>query len=494
MFRAKHESMKSLFRATAILGSSSLVTITVGLVSSKVWALLLGPGGLGLMGLLQGLVGLSGLVAGLGIGVGVVRLGANALARDSLGEMAALRKAAWILFAATGGCSLLVLIAFRAVVSQYMLGTPAYAGSVVLVGLSLVFSLAAGMLLSLLNAYHRVSALAWVTIINSIGSAAISILLVWLWGERGIALALIGGAVVNWLAAWMYVRRELPPASVRPRQRDVLRAARALLRFGLPYTGSMIVGSGVQFLLPVLILHFLNKESVGFYRAAIAVSVGYIGFLLTAMGQDYYPRAAAISHQPAALVRLVNEQHRFIMLLGVPMIMTALALSSYLVPLVYSPQFSPAVPVLEWQLIGTLFKFSSWTMSYVILARCGSTTYFCTELVAGLVTVSATWLGLQWLGLMGVGVGFFITYVIYYLVVWILLRREIEFRWTRENTSLLLVSVLAALIIRSMPAVGLAVLHLPVALLFAALAMLGSSCVIWRELGGIRSIRARLSA
>src|SRR5205085_11145318 len=106
------------------------------------------------------------------------------------------------------------------------------------------------------------------------------------------------------------------------------------LHFGVPFTGSMLVGAGVQMLMPVLVLHALSRADVGFYRAAAAVAVNYLSFLLTAMGQDFYPRVSAASDRPAALTQLVNEQQRLVLLLAGPIIVGMLALVPYLVPLI----------------------------------------------------------------------------------------------------------------------------------------------------------------
>jgi hypothetical protein len=54
------------------------VTIVVGLVATKALATVLGPDGIGLIGLLQSLVGMVSLVASMGIGAALVREGAVA--------------------------------------------------------------------------------------------------------------------------------------------------------------------------------------------------------------------------------------------------------------------------------------------------------------------------------------------------------------------------------------------------------------------------------
>ena len=132
--------MKSILRATAVLGSSSVVSLLVGLASAKAWAVLLGPSGLGLMGLLQSLVGLAALVAGMGIGTGLVRAGANALAQEDQARVAALRQAAWFLLGALGGLAALILTVFRVPISEWLLGGREHADSVVLIAVAVLFT------------------------------------------------------------------------------------------------------------------------------------------------------------------------------------------------------------------------------------------------------------------------------------------------------------------------------------------------------------------
>ncbi|HZS07217.1 MAG TPA: oligosaccharide flippase family protein [Blastocatellia bacterium] len=482
--------MKAILRATAILSTSSIVTILTTLVATKVYAVLLGPGGLGFLGLLQSLVSLSSLIAGMGIGAGLVRRGANALGREDQTEVTHLRQAAWFLFWLLGCLAVTALVVFRAPVSRWMLGGPEHAGSVVLMGLALVFSLASGIQTSILNAYHRVGALARLGIFNSICGTGLSLTLVWFWREQAVPVTVIASTGVGWIVSRYFLRRETGQGPRLLISREVLGTASSLLRFGAPYTASMLVGTGVQLALPILVLHRLGKESVGFYQAAAMVSIGYLSFLLTAMAQDYYPRLSAAGDQADTLVHLVNQQQRFVMAVGVPIILGVLALARYIVPLVYSPQFYPAVELLEWQLTGDLLKLLNWTLGFVILARSGSSMFFLIELTGGATTILASWWGMNWFGLTGLGVGFLATSVAYYLAAWIIARREIGLRWTTDNKRIALASLLAAVVIRALPFIGLESLRTPTALSFALLACLNSMYMAWKDMGGMRDANA----
>ncbi len=485
--------MRSVLRSTIILSSSSFVNILVGLVSAKIWALLLGPSGIGHLGLMQGLLGLVALIAGLGIGAGLVSMGANALAQDDHLQAEALRRGAWLLFWAAGGLAVLALAMFRVPISRWMLGGPEHAMDVLLVGLALVFSLASGIQTSLLNAYHRVAALARVGVFGSILGTGASLVAVLIWREQAVALSVIAGAAINWGVSTYFVRREMSPVPTRPAREEVTRAIRSLLRFGAPYSASQMVGVGVQFILPAVILHSLSTESVGYYRAAISVAGVFLGFLLLAMAHDYYPRVSAVSDKPAQLVDLVNQQHRLIMLLAVPMILIMLAFTPYLVPLIYTPEFAPAVGILDWQLIGDLFKFSSWTMGFIILARRRSLTLFLVELVAGSSILMMSWLGIRWFGLSGLGIGYLATYVVQYAVTFMIVRKDIGLVWTTDNKLMLLATTVAVLVLQMLPSAGLGHLRMPLALSLGLLAGLRSITVIWKELELQSHVRAWLA-
>jgi PST family polysaccharide transporter len=246
----------------------------------------------------------------------------------------------------------------------------------------------------------------------------------------------------------------------------------------------MLVGTGTHFLAPIIVLHLLGTESVGYQRAAGAISVGCLGFLVTAMAQDYYPRVSAAKDHPAALVNLINEQHRLIMIVSVPMVLGTMALVPYLVPLAFSHKFLPAVEILEWQLIGDLFKFSSWTMAYMILARCKSSIFLLTESIAGVANIVTLWLAIRWFGLPGLGISFLASYIIYYAAVWLIVRRQIPLVWTASNKMMLMASVAAALVVRVLSSTGFANLRTPIALLLALLAGTWSLHTAWGELWG----------
>jgi antigen flippase len=476
--------MKSIFKATAILSGSSIISIFIGLASAKMLALILRPEGYGYYGLLQSFVSLVTLAAGMGLATGLVRLGAAAASRNDQMTLASLRKGAWLVLSCVGTLTLILLLVFRSTLSRWALGRQDEGWTIVLMGAAIVLGVACNIRVGTLNAHHYVGTLAEYGVANTLLSALVTVGAVFIWHAKGIVPSVIAGAVVSWVLSGYYLRRAVGPLQARPTRKDVFESASALLRFGTPFMASAMLGTGVQMVLPMVVVHLLNIESVGYYKAASAISYGYLGFLVTAMGLDYYPRISAVAHQPQALIKLINDQHRLLMLIAIPIILGMSALVPILTPIVYSNKFGPTVGILEWQLISDIFKFSSWTMSYAILARCKSWIYLLTELLSGITLLTTTRLAVHWFGLQGLGIAALTTYIIYYFIVWAVIRSQVPLVWTASNKKMLIGGVAAALFVRTLrmlPSSGLARFATPVGLVLALAAGIPSLIVIWKE-------------
>ena len=150
-------------RATGILAVSSAITLLGGIVSSKVLAILTGPDGVGEYGLLLSLLGLSSIVFGLGVGTGMVRGTARAIADSDGVRRVALRDAGMLLAIGGGLLGGLLLVIFRDVVATVFLGGPSYSWAVVLMAPALFLSLASAVELGFINGHHRVRAIAVAT-------------------------------------------------------------------------------------------------------------------------------------------------------------------------------------------------------------------------------------------------------------------------------------------------------------------------------------------
>ena len=424
--------LKSILRAFAVLGASSLVTVLAGLITMKVVAFELGPSGLGLLALLQSLAGVAAIVAGFGIATALVRHGADALSGDDTGDLDGLWSAAWMVFWAFSVPMSVAIFVFRIPIAGFFLGDSGESQAVAWASLALPLVLAGALNTAFINANHRVSLLARQAVYVAVGQTIMAVFIIVMMGRSGVPLIVVSGGAIMWAASRWMLTRHFPDRSRVGLGRGA-KSVRPLLGFGGPYAMSSMFGAGVLFLLPVMVVAMFDEASVGYVRAASAISVTYVGFLLAAMSQDYFPRLSAVSRDHKTVNEMVNQQLNVIYLIAVPFIFLAMALAPVAIPILYSDSFEPSVGVLEWQLVGDVFKFASWALAFTILARGRTWTFFGTEAIAGGLLLVTTFVALSVVGLQGYGLAYAVSYALYLVAVYVLVHKEIGFRFTGAN-------------------------------------------------------------
>ncbi|MBK6812639.1 MAG: hypothetical protein IPG81_27900 [Sandaracinaceae bacterium] len=102
-------SYREILRSSSIIGVSAVVNVLIGLLRTKVAALVLGPAGIGLIGLLSNLMATAATVAAMGSGVvGTRQIAAAAATNDEVLLAVSRRALVWgtlVLAVAGASCS-----------------------------------------------------------------------------------------------------------------------------------------------------------------------------------------------------------------------------------------------------------------------------------------------------------------------------------------------------------------------------------------------------
>ena len=440
-------SYRQILRSSSIIGGASVVNIAIGLVRMKAVAMLLGPAGVGLTGLFTSVVALVSNVAGLGFGTVGTRQIAEAAGKDDPQRIAAARRALFwgtLVLALTGAALVWTL---RALLATHVLHDPALAPQVGWLALAVGLTVAAASQNALLNGLRRIGAIARLQIGSAVISTVLGLLAIWLWGTAGIVAFVIAVPLATFALGHVFVA-QLPKVQAPPSDlRELSAQWRTLARLGAAFMVAGLAGVVGQLLVRILVQRDLGADALGQFQAAWAISMTYLGFVLGAMGTDFYPRLTAVINDPEAANRLVNEQTEVALLLATPVLLAMLALAPWVVRLLYTAEFTDAADVLRWQVLGDFLKVVSWPLGFILLAAGAGRTFMLTEWVGMGSFVLFTWVGLPLIGIAATGVAFLGLYVVYLpLVYWLAVRRT-GFRWSRAVAlQLLLASACAALV------------------------------------------------
>lgn len=424
-----------ILRSTAVIGGSSIVNIGFAIIRNKAMAVLLGPQGVGLMGLYGSIAELAQTLAGMGVQASGVRQIAEA---SGDGEDLRVARTATVLrrisvLLGTIGAVLLAL--FSIPIAQFTFADHGHAFSIALLSVAVFFRLVSAGQMALVQGLRRVGDIARINMLAAFFSTLISIPLVVLFAERGIVPALVAMAVASVATSWWFARKvRLPTPRLSWPQMSV--EAKALLRLGLVFMASGLLTVGAAYAVRIIVLRHDGVEAAGLYQAAWALGGLYAGFILQAMGTDFYPRLTAVARDDDACNRLVNEQAQISILLAGPGLLATLTVAPLVISLFYSPEFRPAVDVLRWICLGMMLRIVAWPMGFIVLAKGAQRMFFWTETAATCVHVGLAWLLVGWLGLVGSGAAFFGLYVWHACIVYVLVRRLSGFRWSPANIRL----------------------------------------------------------
>ena len=440
-------SYRTILRSSSIIGGAQVINIAIGLIKMKAAAVLLGPTGVGLVGLYTNLIQTTATVTSLGMANVGTRQIVTAHAAGGDRAVERIRRA---LFWAILGLALIGAALFWLAsgwVARVVLADPARASQVAWLSLGVALSVATGYQAAMLTGLRRVADLARITVGTGIWGTVLGVGALWMWGGAGLLAMVLIAPAVTLILGHFYVIRLRSATGPDLRLPEMAQDWLDLARLGLPFMLSSVVTLLGHLAARMLVQHELGPEALGQFQAAWTIGMTYLGFVLGAMSTDFYPRLTAAIHDPEKACRLVNEQTEVALLLCAPVLLALLGCAPWVIRLLYSPEFGPAIDILRWQLLGDILKLLSWPLGFVILARGAGKTFLLTESLGMMVLLAAIWIGIPLVGITATGMAFLAMYGLYLPLVWGLGGRMIGFHWSRSVTWQALAIISAAILV-----------------------------------------------
>ncbi len=429
---AEKHTYGQILKSLVLIGGSSVLNIGIGIIRTKAMAVLLGPAGFGLMGIYGSIADLAVSVAGMGVNSSGVRQIAEAAGSGDAKRMArtvtVLRRTAVLLGILGAG----LLVVFPQKVSELTFGTDQHAGAVALLSLAVFFRLVAGGQGALVQGMRRIADLAKLGVLGALFGTMISIPMVYFLREDGVVPSLVCVAAMSIVTSWWYSRKvRIQPTAMTVS--EVRHEAASLLKLGFAFMTAGFLVMGAAYAVRIIVVRNAGLEAAGFYSAAWTLGGLYVGYVLDAMGADFYPRLAGVANDNARCNRLVNEQAEVSLLLAGPGVIATLTFAPLVIALLYSAKFTEAVEILRWICLGMALRVITWPMGFIIVAKNRQLIFLGADLAWTVVNVGLAWLCVGRFGVTGAGIAFFGSYVFHGFMIYPIARVLSGFRWSAAN-------------------------------------------------------------
>ncbi|MBD0780013.1 O-antigen translocase [Maribacter sp. ANRC-HE7] len=440
----KKSSYRQIMKATSIFGGVQVFNIIISIVRSKVIALLLGPAGMGIAGLLTSTITLVGSLTNFGLKTSAVKDIAAANESEDNHQIASvivvMQRLVWI----TGLLGALVTLVLAPWLSELSFGNTDYTIAFRWLSITLIFNQLTSGQYVLLQGLRKLNHLAKANMLGSAFGLLISIPLYYYLELEGIVPAIILTALMTFIVNWHFSRKiNIQKINVSFKETKVLGKGMMLMGFMLSLSGIMTYGE--SYIIRIFISNTGGIEEVGLYNAGIAIITNYVGLVFTAMATDYYPRLSGVAHDNEKATELINQQAEIAILILAPILAIFLIFIDWVIILLYSSQFIGVSAMVYWAALGMFFKAASWSIAFIFLAKGASKLFFWNELVAITILGGSNILGYYYWGLTGLGISFIVAYVIYLLQVFLIAKTKYGFTFNRGFVKIFVFQFILAL-------------------------------------------------
>ena len=422
-------SYRSIFKATSLFGGVQVYQILIQIIKSKFVAVLLGPAGVGIMGLYQSGLQLVQQISSMGLAQSAVRDVSEANGSNDLQRIAktvtVVRKLVWI----TGLLGLIIVACCSPLLSKFSFGNYDYTIPFIILSVTLLLDqLSAGQKV-VLQGMRRLKDLAKCAAFGVTFGLITSVPLYYWLGIDGIVPTLILNSICSLILSWFYSKKiKIEKVNVTPKQ--TFEQGKQMLVMGVSLSLSGIFASIVSYAIRGFIQGNGGVEEVGLYQAGFVIMTTYVGMVMNAIATDYYPRLAAINKDDEKCREAVSQQGEIGTVILAPMLTCCLVFMPFVLQLLYSDKFLAANEYISWACLGMMLRLAAWVISFLFVAKAESRLYIINELSANLYYLVFSLLGYKFFGLTGLGIAFLLEYVVYFLQCYFITRNRYNFRFS----------------------------------------------------------------
>lgn len=413
-----HSELVKVFSLSSV---ATLVKMLTGLISTKVVAVLIGPGGVALLGQLNNLVYIVQYLASGAINNGVVKYVSEH--KGSVGKVRTLLTNALLV---TVVCSLAcgtAMIACHRRLSRWIMLSDEYGYIFIVFGVTVILYAFNMLLLSIVNGYREYKMFIRINVANSLAGLVFAVVLTLLYGLPG---ALIGAttyqSAVFFVTLYMVRRKPWARWSYFRGRID-----RSIIRNYLKYALMTLVSIGTMPVAQILIRRYimldLSELEAGWWEAMNRISNIYLLVVTTSFSVYYLPRLSEIT-EPNEVRREIGKAFKVI----IPLLLTGFVLvylcRFLIIRILFTSEFLPMAKLFGWQMGSDLFKIGCYILTYVMIAKARTVVYVTTEIGFTIIYIGLACQLMQTsAGIIGVTQAGMAAYLLHMGVVYLYLRK-----------------------------------------------------------------------
>ena len=414
---------KGIFKSTFLFGFVQVFKILIGIVKNKIAAIILGPEGIGIMGIFISTNSLFQTGAGLGISQSAVRDISVANENSDRARVSKIISVTKRITLLTGLLGFILVVVLSPLLSKWTMGDDTYTLAYVFLGFAVAFNIITEGQLAILKGTRQLRSLAKATMIGAFVGLLTAVPLYYFFNKAGIVPALIITAFSAFIFSNYFVS-EINYDKRRLSLKEIYKTANPMIRMGL----TLMFVTFLSALSAVIIAAYMRQtgslEVVGFYNAGMAITNSYFSVIITALATDYYPRISAINNDNRKINVELNRQSSVSLILIGPLIILFLVFMPWIVTLLYSNDFYPTIGFIKYAIYGTLITICSNQIDMILVAKYEIKVFTFISVIYRILQVVFSIVLFNMYGLIGMGISLAIMGLVHMLIMSIVVYKK----------------------------------------------------------------------
>ncbi len=419
----KNITQTNLFKITSLNSLSVLIKIGIGLVTSKLLALFVGPSGMALVGNLRNFSSSLESISTLGFQNGIVKYVA-----ESKGDKQQLQKTISTVFISLFLVSILLssFLYFLAVFWNKQIFGSHFEYEIVIkaLALALPWLTISVFLLSVINGLGKFAAVIWITILGNVIGLIVSISLILQYKTLGALLSIVISPALLFFVTYYFISKEFQFSRIIRFNYFDFKIIRNLSSYSLMALVSSVLGPLVLLAIRKNVIVVVGIEQAGFWETMSRISSYYMMFISTILTVYFLPKLAMAKDNLESKKVFWNFYKNILPLFIIGLIVIYFS-RNLLIKLLFTSEFLPVTSLFFWQLFGDFLKVASLILGYQFYAKKMTLAFIFSELASLAVLYFSSIFLIKFFGIQGIVMAQALDNGIYLLVLMVYFRKSL---------------------------------------------------------------------
>ena len=419
----KKITQTQLFKISSLNSVSVILKIGIGLITSKLLAVFVGPSGMALVGNFRNFLTSLESISTLGFQNGIIKYTAeNEKNKNQLEKIIATVLICLFGIAIVLSCVLYFFAAFwnkeifgnnfdyTIVFKSLALALPWYAISV--------------FMLAVINGLGQFKKVIWINIIGNTIGLLVSIWMILQYKTMGALLSLVISPALMFLVTFYFINKEINFfKTIKSHQFD-FQIIKNLSSYSLMALVTSVIGPLVFLVIRKNIIEVVGLEQAGFWETMTRISTYYMLFVTTILSVYFLPKLA-VAKNNLDTKKVFMSFYKTIL----PLFMFGLVIIYFLrfviVNLLFTSAFLPVTTLFFWQLTGDVLKVASLILGYQFFAKKLTVAFIISELFSLAVLYFSSLYFINEFGIQGIVMAQALDNFVYLLLLIVYFRKSL---------------------------------------------------------------------